>query len=81
MEQLQCIQEVQPEEPEGLNSRYGRKVFHAFNMSRDSVANLPETMDWRTSGAVTAVKDQVYNYNYVQLHLYDNSKTINYTVA
>lgn len=59
VEQLQCIQEVQPEEPEGLNSRYGRKVFHAFNMSRDSVANLPETMDWRTSGAVTAVKDQL----------------------
>ena len=41
-----------------LNQKYGNK-FKEYKAVTDSY--LPESVDWRTGGAITMVKDQVFS--------------------
>ena len=55
METVQCVQEHSPQNVTQLNAKYGNK-FREFTAG---FQNFPDNMDWRTSGAVGKVKDQV----------------------
>lgn len=52
-----CVRQHQPQNTSHLSSKYG----HRFKQYRPVTSSLPEDMDWRTSGAVSSVKDQVRN--------------------
>lgn len=55
VESSQCVQDVKPQNITYLNAKYGNK-FKEFTVG---LQNFPDTMDWRTSGAVGKVKDQL----------------------
>lgn len=50
-----CVQDQKAQNVTELNTKYGN-VFKEYEPVHSS---LPESVDWRTAGAVTSVKDQV----------------------
>ena len=57
VDMYQSVQQYQPANFTALNEKYGNK-FKLFE-KRAPAYTLPAELDWRTSGAVTMVKDQV----------------------
>ncbi len=51
-----CVQEYRKENASMLNTKLGTSKFRDYVMPTSS---LPESVDWRTAGAITKVKDQV----------------------
>ncbi len=56
MDSMQCVQT--PASVSQLREEYGDKI-KEFRASDYSSLQLPESVDWRTKGAVAMVKDQV----------------------
>ena len=53
-----CVQDHQSHiNASVLNAKYNSKKFKDYKPVSDS--NVPDSLDWRTGGAVTKVKDQV----------------------
>lgn len=62
VELYMCVQDQKAQNVTELNAKYGN-VFKEYEPVHSS---LPESVDWRTAGAVTSVKDQVgHLYSYI----------------
>ncbi len=60
IESYQCVQRIGPTNATHLNTVHNTTLFRDWSSTVEG--DLPETMDWRTSGVVTKVKDQVCVY-------------------
>ncbi len=55
-ETMQCVQEGTPASVSQLKQKYGGKIKEYKPVS----SSIPDSLDWRTAGAVAMVKDQVW---------------------
>ena len=73
-----CVQDFHHHNATSLNTKYGGNRFKDYKAIMES---LPESVDWRTAGAVNSVKDQVclegwwvrYNntIDYILIYIYN----------
>ena len=79
----QCVQSHSPTNASHLNSHHNTHVFQDYQTylkSHEGVKSearggvggddLPESMDWRRSGIVTKVKDQVSTCSHMHVHVH-----------